>query len=69
MSNNNKEDKYNLDNTYNKFESYIYEKCTSCGKDMTDIKDIFIDKETDNYVCKDCKNKYSLKVIKCKELQ
>ena len=60
-------DKYN--NTYNdsQIESYIYESCSMCGKDMVNIKDIFIDTDKDTYICSECGDKYDLSVVRCAE--
>lgn len=66
MSNNNKEDKYNFGSDNSEAESYIYEECFCCGKDMIDIKDIFVD-INDHYVCHKCANTYRLNVVRCAE--
>ena len=54
-----------LNNTY---ESFILERCSYCGKDMNDIRDIWVDVESDLYICGACKNKYDVQAVRCKEL-
>jgi formylmethanofuran dehydrogenase subunit E len=63
-------DKYNFSDTYlepnNEIESFVYEECTWCGKDMVNTNDIWVD-ENDNYVCRSCAEKYGLEVVSCAE--
>lgn len=47
---------------------YISEVCTECGKEMNDIEDIFVDSDTDKYVCAHCSKTLGLKTVKCKDL-
>jgi predicted SprT family Zn-dependent metalloprotease len=67
MTENNNRDKYNLFNAYSEVDSFTYEECVLCGKDMTNTKEIFVDTETDNYLCQDCQEKYGIKAVKCAE--
>lgn len=64
--------KYTIEcsNEYSKdsqLELYIYEKCQWCGEEMTDIRDIWVDTESDNYSCGNCSEKYGLNVVRCRE--
>ncbi len=56
-------------NNNNIYESFILEQCHICGKDMDNIRNIWVDIESDLYVCEACKNKYNVQSVKkCKEL-
>lgn len=52
-------------NTY----SDIYESCSICGKNMYKVKDIYVDKASDRYICRHCVDKYEIEVVKCKDLE
>lgn len=43
-------------------ERYINEECSICGDEFENIEDVFVDTETDNYVCSKCARKYGLVV-------
>jgi len=47
---------------------YVEERCTKCGKRMTNVKYIYYDLHSGNYVCKTCDNKYSLNAVPCDSL-
>ena len=44
--------------------NYIEERCTKCGKRMTNVNYIWVD-DNDKYICTTCKNKYNINVVKC----
>lgn len=48
--------------------SFVSEDCNVCGKEMTDERYIYVDEELDLYLCKICKDRYNIKVVRCKEL-
>lgn len=43
-------------------ERYINEECSICGDEFENVEGIFVDEETDNYVCERCSRKYGLVV-------
>jgi transposase-like protein len=43
-----------------KEDSFVYENCSICGKDLWKASQIRVDVETDKYVCKCCAKKYNL---------
>jgi hypothetical protein len=47
---------------------YVSEDCQCCGKIMTNERYIFVDVESDLYICELCKIKYNIKAVKCREL-
>ena len=47
--------KMNLQRKAN-IHSDVYESCSECGRDMFRTKDIWLDRETDRYVCRHCKD-------------
>jgi len=49
-------------------DEYIDEICGCCGKHMNDENEIFVDLETDVYLCKECADKYEIEVVRCKEI-
>ena len=48
-------------------ENYISENCVVCGKELTDIKDIMVDVESDQYICTDCCKYHGIYAVKCME--
>jgi transposase-like protein len=48
-------------------ESFVDERCQSCGKRMTNVKYIWVD-ENDSYICQSCKNKYNIDARHCDDL-
>lgn len=53
--------------TKNKDDSFVNEECSICHRKFKNIENIFVDNETDNYVCKKCAIKYDLHIVKCRE--
>lgn len=43
-----------------KNDSFINEQCSICGKEFKNAKQIYVDMDTDKYVCKSCGKKYHL---------
>lgn len=39
---------------------YINENCNICGKDFSSIDEVYVDVDTDNYVCLECVQKYGI---------
>lgn len=48
-----------------KEDSFVYENCSICGKDLWKVSQIRVDVETDKYVCKCCVKKYNLHITEC----
>lgn len=46
----------------------VEERCFRCGKRMLNVKYIYYDIDSGNYVCKSCNNKYKLDAILCDDL-
>lgn len=51
-------------NTYN----YIYESCSICGRSMYKTSQIYVTCDTDRYICRHCKDKYGIEVVRCRDL-
>jgi hypothetical protein len=51
-------------NTY----SEVYESCSICGKNLYKVKDIYVDRATDRYVCCHCVNTYEIEAVRCRDL-
>ena len=49
-------------------QSYILEECFMCREEMVDIKDIWTDLDSGNYICQDCNTYYKLKAKEIKEI-
>jgi len=58
----NKEEGYN-----GKDLDYVEERCTKCGKRMTNVEYIWVD-ENDRYICTFCKNKHKINAVHCAEM-
>lgn len=43
----------------------VYESCAWCGKDFMNIKQIYVDIKTDNYICKKCALIHERHVVDC----
>lgn len=48
-----------------KEDSFVYENCSICGKDLWKVSQIRLDIETYKYVCKCCAKKYNLHTTEC----
>ena len=46
---------------------FLNEECSCCHEQFTDIHSVFVDVDTDNYVCERCSLKYGLEVVLCLE--
>jgi len=55
------------DNSNNIELDYVEEECSSCYKHMTNIKYIYVDLDSGNYLCKSCSKDYN-NVVKCMDL-
>ena len=43
----------------------INECCALCGKEFRDIKQIYVDVDTDQYICKKCATQYGRHIVDC----
>jgi len=48
-------------------ELYISECCKICGEEFTNIEDIYVDVENDDYIHLICANENKIKVVQCLE--
>lgn len=39
---------------------YINESCNICGKDFDSIDEVYVDIDTDEYICLECAAKYNM---------
>jgi len=46
----------------------VDERCFHCGKRMTNVKYIYYDLDSGNYICKTCDSKYGLNSVPCAEM-
>jgi hypothetical protein len=44
---------------------FLNEQCSICGMYFQNIKDVFVDIKSDNYVCINCAINYGLNIIHC----
>ena len=49
-------------------ESFISENCSMCGIELTDIEDILVSVELDQYICQDCCTYHNIRAVKCIDL-
>lgn len=56
--------------SHNRYEldQYISETCTYCNEELTNIDDIWIGKDDDNYYCTDCKDYHSIDAVRCRDM-
>jgi predicted SprT family Zn-dependent metalloprotease len=54
-------------NTYKDY-SDVYESCSICGRNMYKTSQIWVDKETDRYMCRHCVDKYEIEAVRCRGL-
>jgi len=47
---------------------YISEECTCCGRELTNAQLIYVEVDTDNYVCVKCVERYFINVVPVKEM-
>jgi len=59
--------KMNLQRKAN-IHSDVYESCSECGRDMFRTKDIWVDEDTDKYICKHCKDRYGINAVMAVDL-
>jgi predicted SprT family Zn-dependent metalloprotease len=52
----------------NKVYSDVWESCSICGRDMSNVNRIYLDIEKDTYICQVCKVKYNIYAVKCAEI-
>jgi len=53
------------DDTYN---SMTKESCWYCRKVMTDVEGIYVEIETDRYICLDCGKEHNVHMVKCLDI-
>lgn len=44
-------------------DSFVLEECRICHRCLDNTDDIFVDIDTDNYICLDCAEEYNIKVV------
>lgn len=49
-------------------ESFVYEECVYCGRDMTNPEYIYTDLDSGNYCCKQCADIWELNVVLCNDI-
>lgn len=49
-------------------ESFVFEECVHCGRDMTNPQYILTDLDSGNYCCKDCAEIWNLNAVPCRDL-
>lgn len=47
---------------------YVEERCTICGKRMTNVKYIYYDLDSGNYCCKKCMKENNLNAVHCMDI-
>jgi len=48
--------------------SDVYESCSICGRDMSNPKYIFVEVDSDLYICAICKKKHNIHAVQCAEI-
>ena len=51
-----------------KVDDYISESCYLCGQELTDVEDILVSVESDQYLCVECATYHNIRVVKCMDL-